>query len=95
VTGYVLDRVGVDAEVLERLEARLVVRVLRQREARLVEPEVVVDMEHVDEPICVTERQGPEQVWAYEAEDRRVRTDPQRQRDHRHGGEPGIATHGA
>ncbi len=95
VAGHVLDAVGVNAQVLERLEARLVVCVLRQREARLIEPDVVIDVEQVDQSIGVAERQGPEQVWAYEAEDRRVRADPQRQRDHRHRGEPGIAAHRA
>ena len=45
----------------------------------------------VDKPVRIIVRQGPEQHRVHDAEDRRIRPNPQRQRQYGHEGEAGIS----
>jgi hypothetical protein len=84
---------GERAHALERAAQRPVVGDLRLRQPRRRPPLPVVPDHH--HPLRLRVRERAEEDAVDDAEDRRVRPDAQRQRQHRHGREAGAPTEGA
>jgi hypothetical protein len=89
--GQVAGRRRVDGRRLEPLAHLLHVEVLEHREHLVRVGVLLVDAAEIDEPLGLAVRQRAEEDAADDAEDRGVRADPDRERQHHDGEEAGGA----
>jgi hypothetical protein len=75
---------------LERLALLFPVQVIGLGGGDLKEADLLVGLPDADHPLGVRHRQRPQQNRAHDAEDGAVGPNPERQREHRHHGEPGA-----